>query len=104
MITHHDLNAACERAAAWKRQLAVDAGAPEGNIRERIVSMPAHRAVSVGDGWLRVGHVVDTELSAWLEVWLHPESGRIGVERDPEDEPWDCLLYTSPSPRDRTRS
>lgn len=96
MITYQQMESACDHATAWKCQLAIYAGAPEGNIRERIVSIPAQRAVPVGGGWVSVGHVVDTERSAWLGVWLHAASGRVGVERDPDDAPREVVESVPP--------
>ena len=43
-----------------------------------------------------------------VKVWLDdncPPSMRTGADPEiPHDEVWGCLLYTSPSPRDRQKS
>lgn len=97
MITHHELAVACEHAAQWKRQMAIDAGAPGGNIRERIVTIPKYLPEIVGDGWVKAGHIADTDCGAWLEVWLEPATGRIGVECEPDDAGQNMIGYTTAS-------
>ena len=37
-------------------------------------------------------------------IGVHPDSGRVLVAGHGRNQLWVCLLYTSPSPRDRTRS
>ena len=50
------------------------------------------------DGYVFVGQRLDNNQNAWQM----PQGGIDGNE-DPETAAYSCLLYTSPSPRDRTR-
>lgn len=84
MIFPEQLHAACERAATYRRQLAIEASHPSGNLQERIDIIPVFREEPVGDGWLYAGSVVDDVAGVSLAVWWHPKTDRVKVDRPPE--------------------
>lgn len=74
--------AACERAACYRRQVAIDAGAPARNVAERI-DVVADGAIRPdrADGWYRIGTVYDGVVNQELRVVWHPETDRVRVGR-----------------------
>lgn len=84
VISPDHLRDACERAARYRRQLAIETGNPPGNLRERIDIVPAVREEPVGDGWLRAGVVADDIEAAILTVYWHPGTDRVKVQRPPD--------------------
>ena len=58
--------------------------------------------ILIGDELLS-GRTQDTNLST-IACWLEPLGVQVGEARIVADDAKVCLLYTSPSPRDRTRS
>lgn len=85
-----DVLAALARAARYRREMAIAAGAPAGNIAERIDAVPHGRLRPVGtDGWLEIGVVHDDLVSAVLQVQWHPASDRVRIDRptDPASIP-----------------
>lgn len=97
------LRQACERAARYRRQLALEAGRPSGNLAEIIDVVPAYRVErTYPGGWVHAGYVADTDLSVMLEVCVHRDTGRVRVQspRDVDDAPpvepmpaLSCALY-----------
>ena len=66
-----------------------------------------YQLLIVGAGAAGIG-AAHAARNAGLDVLLVEASHRVGgrglTEELAPGIPWDCLLYTSPSPRDRTRS
>lgn len=89
-VARADVLAALERAVRYRREMAIAADAPAGNIAERIDAV-LHGAVRpVGtDGWLEIGVVHDDLVSAVLQVQWHPAADRVRIDRptDPTTEP-----------------
>ncbi len=82
-----DVVAALERAARCRREMAIAAGAPPGNIRERIDAIPHGTLRPVGtDGWLVIGIIHDATVSQQLHVHWHPASDRVKVQRPPDPD------------------
>src|SRR5664280_2998478 len=54
-------------------------------------------------GWRRADRLLGLRTSSGLVV-ATGSSSVVSSRRVPGTKPWPCLLYTSPSPRDRTRS
>ena len=89
-----DVVAALERAARCRREMAIAAGAPPGNIRERIDAIPHGTLRPVGtDGWLVIGIIHDATVSQQLQVHWHPASDRVKVQR-----PSDPNCTSTPAP------
>jgi hypothetical protein len=89
-VARADVVAALERAVRYRREMAIAAGAPPGNIRERIDAIPHGTLRPVGtDGWVEIGVVHDDLVSAVLQVQWHPASDRVRIDRptDPAAEP-----------------
>ena len=85
MASHVDFRAACDRAARYRRHLAIEAGRAPGNLNEIIDVVPAYRVERVyPGGWLHAGYITDTDLSVLLEVRVHRETGRVQVESPPD--------------------
>lgn len=97
------LRQACERAARYRRQLALEAGRPPGNLTEVIDIVPASRVErTYPGGWVHAGYVTDTDLSVMLEVRVNRDTGQVRVEspRDVDNAPpvesmpaLSCALY-----------
>jgi hypothetical protein len=76
------------RAVRYRREVAIAAGAPAGNLAERIDAVMAGEARAVGaDGWYLVGTVYDGVVDQALPVWWHPETDRARVGRPVVPEP-----------------
>lgn len=89
-ITHGDIDAVCARAIAYRCQVAIAAGAPAGNLDERIGVIPHRSTLSIkADDWCVVGTVYDGITNQELRVWWHPSTSRVRVGRpvDPAPEP-----------------
>lgn len=89
-VARADVLAALERAVRYRREMAIAADAPAGNIAERIDAVPHGAVRPVGnDGWLEIGVVHDDLVSAVLQVQWHPATDRVRIDRpaDPTTEP-----------------
>lgn len=89
-ITASHIDAVRARAVAYRYQAAIAAGAPAGNLAERIDIIPHHSPISIrGDGWCVVGMVHDSIVNQSLRVLWHPETDRVRVGRPiaPAPEP-----------------
>ena len=76
---------AVERAAAFLRAGHVGAGAPPGNLAERVVGLPGRAEDAARgadpDGWCPVGTVADGVAGEDRPVWFHPATGRVRLRR-----------------------
>ncbi len=89
-VPRADVLAALARAARYRREMAIAAGAPPGNLAEQIDGIPHGRLRPVGtDGWLAIGMVHDATVNQQLHVQWHPASDRVRIDRpaDPAAEP-----------------
>ncbi len=85
MISPEHLHPALERAVRYRRERAIAAGAPPGNISEQIDAIPHGTVRPVGtDGWLAVGTIYDATVSQQLHVHWHPATDRVKVQRPPD--------------------
>lgn len=83
-----DVLAALERAVRYRREMAIAAGAPAGNIAERSDAVLHGAARPVGhDGWLEIGVVHDDQVSERLHVQWHPATGRVRIDRPADPIP-----------------
>lgn len=89
-VLFEKIAAACERAARYRRHVAIEAGVPAGNLAERIDVLPDRATPVLGsDDWYRVGTVHDGVVNQCLMVLWHPETDRVRVGRpvDSASEP-----------------
>ena len=67
---------------------------PDGTIYQTLLYDSHLYAIEPSDGTIR-----------WsVDLLDTPVIDKTAMEFDPYADGWSCLLYTSPSPRDRTRS
>src|SRR5665811_2482044 len=103
-----------DTATASTARIRSRPGVPDRDRRREVLTSST-RPATVGTlaAWLALpwlaplwfGPVVWPGLVVWLTAGfpVRPDRGPAGVS-DGADRCWACLLYTSPSPRDRTRS
>ena len=96
-VPRADVLAALARAARYRREMAIAAGAPPGNLAEQIDGIPHGRLRPVGtDGWLAIGMVHDATVNQQLHVQWHPASDRVRIDR-----PTDPAAIPAPVPGGR---
>lgn len=86
-ISFSSLNQALERALRYRRQLAVEAGHPPGNLDELITGVTFAPDAVRADGrpsWLHIGRVFDAVIAEMLEVYWQPATDRVQIDR-PQD-------------------
>ena len=76
-------------------------GQYEGNVRKNLpdIRTGGERSVKFEDGILTPSFRLPTEAE-----WEYAALALLGNHQNPKDELISCLLYTSPSPRDRQKS
>ncbi len=90
---HDQIVRACERAARYRRAIALEAGERPGKLEERIASVPAASLRSTGvPKWFAVGAVVDAVVGQQLGVEWNPETDEVRVQHPvdgdaPAEEP-----------------
>lgn len=97
-IPFEKIVAACERTARYRGHVAIEAGAPAGNLAERIDVLPDRATPVVGsDGWYRVGTVHDGVVNQCLWVLWHPETDRVRVGQPLELSPEPERVFSMPA-------
>jgi hypothetical protein len=86
-VSRRDVQMAGNRANQYRRQRAIEQGAPTGNLAEKIVTIlgafpppPASKP-----GWYRIGTVFDGVIEQELAIDWHRETGRVRVESPTDD-------------------
>jgi hypothetical protein len=84
-ISPRDLQLACHKAAQYRRQLAIEAGEPDGNLAERIsISVAREPRPTKRPDWVEVGQIFDSVVGEALTVFLNVTTSAVQVER-PQD-------------------
>jgi len=87
-ITASQIDAVRARAFAYRRQVAIAAGEPAGNLAERIDVLPDRVTPVLGsDGWFFVGTVHDHVVNQELRVLWQPATNRARIGRPVEPSP-----------------
>jgi hypothetical protein len=80
-ISPRDIQTACHQAVQQRRQAAIDAGAPEGNLGERIIALPFARVYPTRQpNWFRVGTVYDDVIEEEWSVYWNSQTGDVQLE------------------------
>jgi hypothetical protein len=80
-----DIQLACHKAAQYRRQLAIKAGEPAGNLAERIsISVAREPRPTNRPNWVEVGQIFDSVVGEALTVFLNVVTSAVQVER-PQD-------------------
>jgi hypothetical protein len=83
--SQEQIHRACERAARYRRDIALEAGERPGTLDKRIASAPLPTLKSSGiPNWFTVGSVVDSVVGRQLSVHWNPETDEVKVEQ-PDD-------------------
>jgi hypothetical protein len=86
MATQDLIRRACERAARYRRDIALESGEHPTNLEKKIASDPLPELKASGvPHWFRVGTVVDAVVGKQLLVQWNPETDEVMV--DQPDEP-----------------
>jgi hypothetical protein len=93
MATEEQIRRACERAARYRRDIALESGEHPTNLEKKIASdpLPVLKASGIPH-WFRVGTVVDAVVGKHLLVQWNPETDEVMVDQPDdasivEDEP-----------------
>ncbi|MFT4040698.1 MAG: hypothetical protein QM692_21135 [Thermomicrobiales bacterium] len=79
--SEHDCRHAMTRALAVRLELHRSPMLTESALRERVTALPG-RVESLGDGWWRIGQIIDELADVEHDVLVNPDQRRIGtVER-----------------------
>jgi hypothetical protein len=105
-ISPRDLQLACHKAAQYRRQLAIEAGDPAGNLAERIsISAAREPRRTKRPDWVEVGQIFDSVGGEALTVFLHATTNAVQVERPQDITPpipqpsTPALIYTIYGPK-----
>ena len=86
MATQEQIRRACERAARYRRDIAIELGEHPTNVNKRIASDPFPELKASGiPHWFRVGTVVDAVVGKDLLVQWNPETDEVKVDQPDEE-------------------
>lgn len=94
MALEDSLNRTLERALLFRREKAMEAGHPAGNLDELITGIafaPDAVRPSTRSGWLHIGRVFDSVIAEMLDVYWQPSTDRVQMDR-----PTDWMPITPP--------
>jgi hypothetical protein len=98
-VSQEQIHRACERAARYRRDIALEAGEHPGTLAKRIASAPLPTLKSSGiPNWFTVGSVVDSVVGRQLSVHWNPETDEVKVEHPDEVGEPTAASVPEPSP------
>lgn len=87
VASREQIQRACERAALYRRAIALETGARQKNLEQHITFVPSLAPRSIGDPeWFSVGSVLDSVVGRRLAVHWNPATDEVKVELPPEPE------------------